>query len=93
MRDAEDRGLAVDAFIIVTANVRNLFDSLERYRQSSGIAAKLVVIEMGSEAYNATDPDDAYQLGIVGFDASVPQVIAEFLRGKTGTDSLTVAVR
>jgi 60 kDa SS-A/Ro ribonucleoprotein len=81
MRDAADRGLAVDAFVIVTANHRNLSDPLERYRRSSGIVAKLVVIVMDSQVCNATDGDDALQLGIAGFDASVPQVVAEFLRG------------
>jgi len=80
MQDAEDRGVAVDAFIIVTANDRNLSDPLERYRRSSGIAAKLVVIAMDSEVCNATDPDDTFQLAIAGFDASVPQVVVEFLR-------------
>jgi 60 kDa SS-A/Ro ribonucleoprotein len=81
MRDAEDRGIAVDAFVIFTASDRGLSDPLERYRRSSGIAAKLVVIAMDSEVCNATDPDDALQLGIAGFDASVPRVVAEFLRG------------
>jgi 60 kDa SS-A/Ro ribonucleoprotein len=81
IRDAEDRGIAVDAFVIFTASDRGLSDPLERYRRSSGIAAKLVVIAMDSEVCNATDPDDALQLGIAGFDASVPRVVAEFLRG------------
>jgi 60 kDa SS-A/Ro ribonucleoprotein len=80
MRDAEERGLAVDAFIVITAKDRIVADALERYRRSSGIAAKLVVIAMDSEVCNATDPDDAWQLGIAGFDATVPQVVAEFLR-------------
>ncbi len=80
MQDAEDRGLAVDAFIIVTANHGNVVHALDRYRRSSGVAAKLVVIALDSEVCNATDPDDAFQLGVAGFDASVPQVIAEFLR-------------
>jgi len=81
MRDAENRGLALDAFVIVTANCPKLTHSLERYRRSSGIAAKLVVIDPASETCYATDPDDAWQLGVVGFDASVPRVVAEFLRG------------
>jgi len=80
LRDAGDRGIAVDAFVIGTADTRSLSDPLQRYRRSSGIAAKLVVIAMDSEVCNATDPDDALQLGIAGFDASVPQVIANFLR-------------
>jgi 60 kDa SS-A/Ro ribonucleoprotein len=71
---------AMDAFIIVTANHRNVGDAWERYRRSSGIAAKLVVIALDSETRNVTNADDALQLGIAGFDATVPQVIANFLR-------------
>jgi hypothetical protein len=28
------------------------------------------------------DPDDAFQMGVAGFDASVPDVVSEFLRGR-----------
>jgi 60 kDa SS-A/Ro ribonucleoprotein len=64
----------VDAFVIFSDHSPSA-DALEHYRRSSGIAVKLVVIGC------STDPDDALQLGIVGFDASVPQVVAEFLKG------------
>lgn len=75
-----DSSLALDAFVIITAN-RPSAGTLEHYRRSSGIAAKLVVIAMAASGTSITDPDDALQLGIAGFDATVPQVVAEFLKG------------
>jgi 60 kDa SS-A/Ro ribonucleoprotein len=86
MRDALDRGLAVDAFVIVTSEKLRTGDAhpmraLERYRQSSGLAAKLVVIAMAATGCTIGDPSDALQMGVAGFDASVPEVVAEFLKG------------
>jgi 60 kDa SS-A/Ro ribonucleoprotein len=82
MRDAEDRGLAVDAFVIVTANNGHVAQALERYRRSSGIVAKLVVIAMAANGSSIADPDDALQMNVAGFDATVPEVVAEFIKGR-----------
>jgi 60 kDa SS-A/Ro ribonucleoprotein len=82
IRDAEDRGLAVDAFVIVTANDRHVAQALERYRRSSGIAAKLVLIAMAANAWSIADPNDALQMNVAGFDATVPEVVAEFIKGR-----------
>jgi len=81
MRDAQNRGLEVDAFVIIAGN-RPSIEALEEYRCWSGIPAKLVVIAMGSNSMSIVDPDDAFQLGIAGFDASVPDVVSEFLKGR-----------
>jgi 60 kDa SS-A/Ro ribonucleoprotein len=80
MRDAEDRGLTVDAFVIVTANDRSVAQALERYRRSSGITAKLVVIAMAANAWSIANPNDGLQLNVAGFDATVPDVVAEFIK-------------
>jgi 60 kDa SS-A/Ro ribonucleoprotein len=87
LRDALDRGLAVDAFVILTDNEtwtgdRHPVQALERYRQSTGIAAKLVVIAMAANGYSIPDPDDAFQMDVAGFDASVPEVVAQFIKGR-----------
>jgi 60 kDa SS-A/Ro ribonucleoprotein len=87
MRDALDRKLAVDAFVIVTDNEtwagdRHPVQALERYRRSSGIAAKLVVIATAANGYSIADPEDAFQMDVAGFDASVPEVVAGFLKGR-----------
>ena len=73
------RDLAVDAFVIIT-DKRPLREALERHGLSSGIATKLVMIAMDSDGCSIADPDDALQLGIAGFDATVPQVVTEFIR-------------
>ncbi len=87
MRDALERGLAVDAFVIVTgsqtlAGDRHPVQALERYRRSSGIPAKLVAIAMAANGYSVADPDDAFQMDVAGFDASVPEVVAGFLKDR-----------
>ncbi len=88
MQDALERGLAVDAFVIVTDNEtwagdRHPVQALDRYRRSTGIAAKLVVIAMAANGYSITDPNDSLQIDVAGFDASVPAVVAEFVKGRS----------
>ena len=65
---------SVDAFVIITDN-KPPTEALERK------GAKLVVIALAATDCSISDPDDAGQLGIAGFDASVPQVVAEFIDG------------
>jgi 60 kDa SS-A/Ro ribonucleoprotein len=84
MQDALERGLAVDAFVIVTDNEtwagdQHPVQALDRYRRSTGIAAKLVVIAMAANGYSIVDPNDALQMDVAGFDASVPEVVAQFV--------------
>jgi 60 kDa SS-A/Ro ribonucleoprotein len=55
-------------------------EALEKYRQATGIPAKLVVVSMASNEFTMTDPNDSLQMDVVGFDASVPGVIANFVR-------------
>lgn len=81
IRDAQNRGLSVDAFVIVADNKPST-EALEQYRHWSGIPAKLVVIAMGSNGMSIANPDDAYQMGVAGFDASVPGVVSEFIKGR-----------
>jgi 60 kDa SS-A/Ro ribonucleoprotein len=84
MRDALRRGMEVDAFVIVTGN-RSWAGSkypahgLIEYSNATGIATKLVVIAMGADRGSVVDPDDARQLGVAGFDATVPAVVRDFL--------------
>jgi 60 kDa SS-A/Ro ribonucleoprotein len=87
MRDALERGLAVDAFVIVTDNEswageQHPVQALQHYRRVTGIAAKLVVIAMSANGYSIADPNDALQLDVAGFDATVPAVVSEFIKGR-----------
>jgi 60 kDa SS-A/Ro ribonucleoprotein len=72
---------ALDALVII-ADVMPPSEVLERHRRTIGIAAKLVVIAMDTTEPIA-DPCDELQLNVVGFDATVPEVVAEFIRTAT----------
>lgn len=75
---------SIDAFITITDNETWAGDqhptqALVNYRQSSGIAAKQIIVGMTCSDFTVSDPDDAYQLDVVGFDASCPAVISTFI--------------
>ena len=82
---ALERGLSVDAFVVYTdsetwAGQIHPAQALQRYRERTGIAAKLVVVGMVSNGFSIADPDDAGMLDVVGFDTAAPAVIADFIR-------------
>jgi 60 kDa SS-A/Ro ribonucleoprotein len=85
IEDSLNRGLRVDAFVVLTDLEKSgeaaQGCALDRYRQSTGIATRLAVIAMAAEDCNMTDPDDPLQMSIAGFDASVPEILAQFVRG------------
>ena len=85
IEDALSRGLRVDAFVVLT-DLEKSGESAQRcaldlYRQSTGIAARLAVIAMAAEDCNMTDPCDPLHMSVAGFDASVPEILAQFIRG------------
>lgn len=74
----------VDAFVVITdgetwAGDMHASQALTDYRQKTGRDSKLIVINMVANRTRLTDPTDAGSLDVVGFDASVPTVIAGFL--------------
>lgn len=82
---ALDRGLKVDAFVVYTdsetwAGKVQPVEALRRYRQATGIAAKLVVVGLVSNGFSIADPTDGGMLDVVGFDAAAPALIADFPR-------------
>ena len=90
--DALGRGMSVEAFVFLSdqgvwASQQDSRPALDRYREATGIRAKLVVIAMAADHCTMTDPNDPLQLGVAGFDATVPEVVAEFVNGH----SLTLA--
>jgi 60 kDa SS-A/Ro ribonucleoprotein len=54
--------------------------ALRMYRDRTGIPSRLVVVGMVSNAFSIADPDDGGMLDVVGFDASAPALIADFVR-------------
>jgi 60 kDa SS-A/Ro ribonucleoprotein len=80
---ALDAKIAVDTFVVITDNETwagriHPAQALQKYRESSGIPAKLAVIGMTATEISIADPADAGMLDLVGFDASIPSVLADF---------------
>ena len=55
-------------------------EALRRYREWSGIDAKLVVAGVTATDFTLADPEDAGMLDVVGFDSAAPNLIADFIR-------------
>ncbi len=84
---AIDKNLTVDHFVIYTdsetwAGAIHPVQALQRYRERSGIAAKLTVVAMTSTGFSIADPRDAGMLDVVGFDTAAPQLMADFAAGR-----------
>lgn len=82
---AAERGLEVDVFQVFTDNETwfggiHPCEALKRYRQQTGINAKLVVVGMTSTGFTIADPSDPGMLDVVGFDSAAPAVMANFAR-------------
>ena len=82
---AMDKGLKIDAFVIYTDSETwfgqiHPVEALRRYREKTGIAAKLIVVGMTSNGFSIADPNDAGMMDVVGFDSAAPGVIADFMR-------------
>ena len=85
MLHALEKGIPIDTFIIYTDNETRCgkvhpYQALARYREKTGIDAKLVVVGMTATEFTIADPTDAGMLDVVGFDSAAPSVIAEFMR-------------
>lgn len=83
--DAYRNKLPVDAFVVYTDNETwsgpiHPMQALREYRKRTGIPAKLIVVGMTSTGFSIADPLDKGSLDVVGFDASVPQVISNFIK-------------
>ncbi|MBU0791774.1 MAG: TROVE domain-containing protein, partial [Gammaproteobacteria bacterium] len=83
---ALEHRIGIDAFIIYTDNetwAGNIHptQALQRYREQTGYAAKLIVVGMISSGFTIADPEDAGMLDVVGFDTAAPQLMSDFVRG------------
>ena len=83
MLDAMKRNIPVDCFVILTdsetwAGEIHPAEALRQYRDKTGTGARMAVVAMTSNGFTIADPDDGGMLDVVGFDASAPQVIADF---------------
>lgn len=82
---ALERKLEVDTFVVYTdsetwAGQMHPAQALRKYRQQTGIPAKLIVVGMISSEFTIADPNDAGMMDVVGFDTAAPQVMSDFAR-------------
>jgi 60 kDa SS-A/Ro ribonucleoprotein len=81
------QNLEVDTFVIYTDSETWAGDihpsqALVKYREHSGINAKLVVVGMTATEFTIADPTDPGMFDVVGFDSAAPAVIADFSAGR-----------
>ena len=57
-------------------------EALRKYREATGIDAKLIVVGMVSNGFTIADPDDAGMMDVVGFDSAAPEVMRSFAAGE-----------
>ncbi len=79
--------IEVDAFVIYTDSETwcgsiHPVQALKKYRDATGIPARLIVVGMVSNGFSIADPNDAGMLDVVGFDTATPAVIADFSAGR-----------
>lgn len=84
---ALEQRLEVDVFVVYTdcetwAGKVSAAEALRRYREATGIPAKLIVCAMTSNGFSIADPEDAGMLDMVGFDAAAPEIMREFALGR-----------
>ncbi len=83
---ALDNDVEADVFIVYTDNQTWAGDihptqALQRYREQTGIPAKLIVVGMTSNGFSIADPDDGGMLDVVGMDTATPNLMSDFARG------------
>lgn len=83
---ALDNAFDIDTFVVYTDNQTwagqtHPHQALRRYREKTGINAKMAVVGMTAHSSSIADPSDPGMLDIAGFDSAVPNLITEFARG------------
>lgn len=83
---AKRNRVRVDGFVTYTdsetwAGNIHPAQALREYRGQFVPNAKAIVVGMTSNGFTLADPNDRGMLDVVGFDASAPAVMADFLRG------------
>lgn len=84
---AQAQGKEYDAFVIYTDNetwagAMQPMEALRRYRASHVRDARLAVVGMTATQFSIADPQDVGSMDVVGFDASAPATLANFIAGR-----------
>jgi 60 kDa SS-A/Ro ribonucleoprotein len=83
---ALEHKVEADVFVIYTdsetwAGAIHPAQALRKYREATGIPARLVVCAMTSNGFCIADPDDSGMMDVVGFDTATPELMSGFARG------------
>jgi 60 kDa SS-A/Ro ribonucleoprotein len=75
--------IPIDLFVIYTdsetwSGAKHPPVALRDYRRLMGVNAKLCVVGMTATDFTIADPQDPGMLDVVGFDANVPKIMADF---------------
>lgn len=84
---ALENGAQVDTFVVYTDNETwagrmHPHEALARYREKTGIPARLIVVGMTATEFTIADPTDPGMLDVVGFDTAAPGVMSAFSAGR-----------
>lgn len=83
---ALDHKIDVGGFVVMTDNEcnagRHVSLALKEYREKRVYDARAVFVGTTATGFTVNDPSDRYGLDVVGFDPTVPSVIADFIRGE-----------
>jgi 60 kDa SS-A/Ro ribonucleoprotein len=84
---ALENRIPVDAFVVYTDSETwfgktHPVQALREYREKMGIMAQLIVVALVGNRFSIADPNDKGMLDVIGFDASAPTVMADFIRGE-----------
>lgn len=86
VRWAKDHSYPFDAIAIYTDSETwsgpHPFQMLQDYRKHVNLPTRLIVASMAANDITIADSKDPLSLNVVGFDASVPDVMSSFARGE-----------
>jgi 60 kDa SS-A/Ro ribonucleoprotein len=83
---ALDNRLEFDVFVCLTDNqswagTAHVHERLARYREATGIPARLAVLSVYPTRFSIADPLDPGTIDFPGMDSAVPVMLADFARG------------
>lgn len=84
---ALENKVEIDTFVVITDNETwagqvKPVDALKRYRQATGIDARVAVLGVASTGFTIADPRDSGMMDFVGFSSDAPSVLADFSAGR-----------
>lgn len=84
---ALNNNVQADTFLVFTDNETwagqiHPHQALQRYRERTGIDARLIVVGMTSTGFTIADPTDPGMLDVVGFSTDAPNVMSAFSAGR-----------